>query len=83
MKPGEELISLLDTLRINLLQLSDKLKDSGVERTQGLKDAMGIDCPYYRKSLNLFLEQDYTELKNLITATNKQFNLIEGFKDDK
>ena len=60
-----------------LKSLSERLEKSGVERTIGLRDAMGNDCKYYRKSLNMFLEKDYLELRDKIAKCNQLFNQIE------
>jgi hypothetical protein len=80
--PGDELIDLLDDLRVNLNQLVQKCNDSGIERTKGLRDVMGEDCVYYKKSLALFIQKDYDELKNLVEACNKKFNQIEGYRGE-
>lgn len=69
--PGEQLIYLLEELR-------KRLSNSGVERTTGFRDNMGENCPYYRKSMSLFLERDYIDLKNLVHKTEQLFNLVEG-----
>ena len=63
--PGEELIRLLDDLRISL-------NKSGVERTQGIKIAMGNNCAYYRKSLDLFLDKDYNNISKLVRKIYKE-----------
>jgi len=73
MQPGEQLLLLLEKLRI-------RLSNSGVERTQGLRDNMGRDCPYYRKSMQLFLERDYEDVKNLTKQINTVLSIIEGEK---
>lgn len=71
LQPGEQLIYLLEKLRI-------KLSNSGVERTVALRDNMGDNCPYYRKSMQLFLDRDYVDLKNLVHQVEEVFNLVEG-----
>lgn len=78
MTPGEELINNLNDLRIKLNDLSARLNSSGVERTIGLKTALGEDCRYYRKSMGLFLDKDYEDLRNKVKSLNDLFNLIEG-----
>lgn len=65
--PGEELIKLLETLRL-------RINDSGVERTNGLLQALGDDCSYYRKSLDMFLDRDHDELKSLLTQALSLLN---------
>jgi hypothetical protein len=67
--PGEELLTLLDQLR-------KRLSNSGVERTQGLRDTMGKDCPYYKKSMQIFLERDYVDIKNLIQKIDSIYQLV-------
>jgi len=64
--PGETLVSILNQLRQRLIR-------SGVERTNGIKDAMGTNCPYYRKSMNVFLARDYQELRDLIETAHDLF----------
>jgi hypothetical protein len=79
--PGEDLIDHLNTLRKTLNTLRERLEDSGVERTAGLRDAMGNDCRFFKKSVNIFLEKDYVDLKTLIQNTSNLFNIIEGHSD--
>ena len=76
--PGEDLIDTLDDLRKNLNLLREELAKSGVERTKGLRDTMGADCKFYRKSLDLFLRKDYLKLRATIKEAERLFNLIEG-----
>lgn len=66
--PAKNLIETLEQLR-------KRLNTSGVERTKGLMDAMGDDCTYYRKSLDIFLKRDYDELSDLIDKTK---NILEN-----
>lgn len=75
---GEKLIKELDELRRKLSSLSERLDRSGVERTNGLRDHMGADCPYFKKSMDIFLKKDYQELQDMIESINNLFNLIEG-----
>lgn len=77
---GETLIKELDELRIRLGQLSDRLDNSGVQRTEGLRDVMGSDCPYFKKSMNIFMKKDYEDVKNMIESLYTLFLLIEGKK---
>lgn len=64
--PGEKLVDNLDQLRLFLEQFIVKLEESGVKRTQGLYEWKGRECAYYWKSLDLFLRQDYTTLRDMI-----------------
>ena len=75
---GEKLIKELDELRRKLSSLSERLDRSGVERTNGLRVHMGADCPYFTKSMDIFLKKDYQELQDMIESINNLFNLIEG-----
>jgi hypothetical protein len=75
---GEELIDSLEVLRLKLNTLRERLEKSGVERTAGLRDALGSDCRFFRKSLNLFLESDYIELRDMIKEAHNLFNTVEG-----
>lgn len=75
---GEELIEELDSLRIEMNRLSECLDASGVERTNGLRQVMGRDCDYYKKSLDLFLRKDYISLRNLTEACHALFERVEG-----
>lgn len=70
-QPGQKLIEALERLRA-------RLSTSGVERTAGLLEAMGDDCTYYRKSLDIFLTRDYDELEDLVDAVNTEFNRLKG-----
>lgn len=69
--PGEDLIVVLEKFR-------QRLNSSGVERTAGLRAAMGDDCTFYRKSLNLLLKRDYDELHILLKEALLEFKKIEG-----
>jgi hypothetical protein len=71
MQPGESLLLLLERLRT-------RLSTSGVERTTGLLLAKGNDCPYYRKSLDIFLDQDYDQLKQLVDTLHTEFARYQG-----
>lgn len=66
---GEELLNYLN-------ELKNRLNSSGVERTVGLRDNMGSDCTFYTKSLNLFLQRDYTDLKGLVEVVYELFKEI-------
>lgn len=76
--PGEDLIDQLELLRVKLNSLRERLEQSGVERTAGLRDAMGNDCKFYRKSINLFLERDYIELRTMVKDASHLFDIVEG-----
>ncbi len=76
--PGEQLITELDNLRQHLTSLQQRLEKSGTARTRGLLDFMGTDCHFYQKSMDLFLDKDYQDLKNMIDSINNLFSLIEG-----
>ena len=71
MTPGEELVRQLELLRL-------RLNESGTERTVGLKDAMGDDCTFYRKSLEKFLTEDYMDLRNHMDNIHELFKTVEG-----
>lgn len=73
--PGEALILSLDKLR-------DKLIRSGVQRTAGLYEAMGSECEYYWKSLNVFLKRDYEELRELTNQAKLLFDKCEKEADE-
>ncbi len=71
---GEQLIE-------TLFKLHERLTKSGVERTYGLREAMGVECPYYWKSLNMFIKRDYEELKVLIEEAKKLIDICEAEED--
>lgn len=71
MTPGEELIDKLEQIRL-------RLEKSGVERTAGLGNHMGKNCDYYKRSLKIFLDKDYIDLRNLIQQANDLFMVVEG-----
>lgn len=72
--PGEALVLALDKLR-------DKLIRSGTQRTAGLFEAMGPECEYYWKSLNVFLKRDYSELRELVNQAKIMFDECEKEKE--
>jgi len=69
--PGEKLILLLEELRVFM-------NASGIERTAGLHDALGDDCSYYRKSLDLFLDRDFDKLDELIHSAKEEINKVRS-----
>lgn len=73
-----DLIDVLDELRLSLAKLSDRLNKSGVERTTGLKRAMGDDCAFYQKSKDLFLRKDYDQVMELFLKVLDQYRIVEG-----
>lgn len=73
-----DLIDDLEDLRKALLTFSDRLEKSGVERTTGLKFNLGGECPYYKKSKDIFLNRDYENLKALFLKCLDQYRLVEG-----
>ena len=58
MSTGTKLLETLDLLRL-------RLNKSGIERTVGMKNSMelGEDCYLYKKSLDIFLRDDFEEIK--------------------
>lgn len=73
-----DLIEDLDNFRVNLQKYLDRLNKSGVQRTNGLKTNLGADCPYYKKSRDIFLNKDYEELKRLFLEVLSSYRTIEG-----
>ena len=78
MKPGEELITELEKLRILLNEITSELNSSGVERTAHFLKFVGTDCSYYRRSLDLFLSEDYDKLKEIILNLADLFMILDG-----
>ena len=76
--PGDELIRDLETTRVLLNKLCDRLNKSGVERTFHLRRILGPDCKNYRKSMGFFIDEDFEDLRALIVDLNDQFLLLEG-----
>ena len=73
-----DLIDDLEELRKALLSFSDSLEKSGVERTTGLKVNLGADCPYYKKSKDIFLSRDYEKVRDSFLSCLSQYRIIEG-----
>ena len=78
MTPADELVRDLEKTRVILKTLCDRLDKSGVERTFHLRRILGADCHNYRKSMALFVDEDFEELRELIVELNDQFILLEG-----
>lgn len=76
--PGEQLIDELQRLMDRLDKLAPVFS-----RTIGLREARGRDCPFYRKSLELFLRLDYMEVSSMIKSVNTLIGEIENGKEDK
>jgi hypothetical protein len=75
---GDLLIQELELLRQYLLTLSDRLNKSGIERTHYMRGHKGADCGYFKKSMDLFLDFDYDEVRTLINTVYERFETIEG-----
>jgi hypothetical protein len=75
---GEKLIHELDALRIALAKLSDRLNNSGIERTEGLRETQGSDCPYFKKSLDIFVRKDYIQIRDMVESVHNLFRTVEG-----
>ncbi len=71
MKPGEELVQELEQLR-------QRLNQSRVEATNGLREAMGDDCTFFRRSMEKFIRNDYMEIRTKIGRVGDLIGLIEG-----
>lgn len=70
-----DLIDCLEKLRYRL----DK---SGVRRTFGLGLEMGTDCPYYKKSLDIFMKKDLQDIRSLLLNADSLIALIEQDVDN-
>ena len=57
--------------------LQKRLKNSGFERTAGLRHSMGDDCSYYQKSLKLFFKNDLVDLKHLLVTLVEEIDALE------
>ena len=57
--------------------LQKRLKNSGLERTAGLRHSMGDDCSYYQKSLKLFFKNDLVDLKHLLVTLVEEIDALE------
>jgi len=57
--------------------LQKRLKNSGFQRTAGLRHSMGDGCPYYQKSLNLFFKNDLVDLKHLLVKLVEEIDTLE------
>jgi len=76
--PGDELVRDLEKTRVLLNQICDRLNKSGVERTFHLRRILGADCSSYRKSMALFVDEDFDKIREMIADINDQFILLEG-----
>jgi len=61
----------------SLSTLEKRVKNSGFERTAGLRASMGDDCSYYQKSLKLFLKNDLVDLKHLLVKLVEEIDAFE------
>lgn len=73
--PGEQLVA-------TLFSLMDRLNKSGVQRTYGLREAMGVECEYYWKSLRVFIKRDYNDIRDLVEEAKKWFDAVEEESSD-
>jgi hypothetical protein len=68
--PGEQFVFDLEDLR-------KILNSSSTERTVGLAEALGRDCPYYTKSIAKFIANDYLDLAGRIQSLHSLIKKIE------
>lgn len=71
MEKGVSLLEDLEKLRLLLC-------DSGVERTITLGKEMGFDCPYHRKSRDLFIQNDYEKIMKQFLVVLDKYRIVEG-----
>jgi hypothetical protein len=76
--PGDELVRDLELLRQKMSKLVDRLNQSGVERTFHLRRLLGANCHNYRKSMTLFVDGDFEDIRDMIADLQDQFIIIEG-----
>ncbi|MAE81779.1 MAG: hypothetical protein CMB80_03505 [Flammeovirgaceae bacterium] len=67
----------MESVLSSLSATQKRLKNSGFERTTGLRQSMGDDCPYYLKSLNLFFKNDLVDLKHLLIKLVEEIDALE------
>ena len=65
-----KMISTLSSLQL-------RIQKSGFERTAGLREAMGEDCPYFRKSLSIFSKKDLGDFHLLFLKLSKEIESLE------
>lgn len=74
---GQDLLNCLAELDDMLWSLHLRLAQSGVARTHGLREWKGEQCGYFVKSLALFLQKDYNDIKELVQKTESLFSAVE------
>jgi len=57
--------------------LESRIEKSGFHRTLGLRDHMGEDCPYFRKSLSLFSRKDLKDLHSILFKLSRELESLE------
>jgi hypothetical protein len=67
----KDLLDILNDFRI-------VLGSTCLERTAGLKDAMGENCQYYRRSKDIFISKEYDLVKNRFLQCLEEFRKVEG-----
>ncbi len=67
----------MESVLSSLSATQKRLKNSGFERTTGLRQSMGDDCSYYLKSLNLFFKNDLVDLKHLLIKLVEEIDALE------
>ena len=68
---GEKMILALEELRL-------AMNETGIERTAGLRTAMGENCSYYRKSLDIFLDEEFELILPLLRAALDEMEKTNG-----
>ena len=69
---SEQEVLRLHSIISTLSSLQLRIQKSGLERTMGLYESLGGDCPYYRKSLHLFRRNDLKDLEQILTKVTKE-----------
>tara|TARA_Y100000310_G_C20537238_1_gene741443 strand:- start:471 stop:722 length:252 start_codon:yes stop_codon:yes gene_type:complete len=70
-------LSHLGNILSSFSTLEKRLKNSGINRTIGLRQSMGDDCSYYQKSLKLFFRNDLVDLKHLLVKLVEEIDTFE------
>jgi len=70
---------MANNLLESLEKLRNRLNNSGLQRTEGVRTAMdlGKDCYLYKKSLDIFLRDDFDPIKKLFLEVLEQYRIVD------
>jgi len=71
-------LEVLERRSENIPSITADQKESLKNYISGLREAQGVDCPYFKKSLDIFVKKDYIQVRDMVESIHNLFLTIEG-----